>query len=126
MTAPGAVGEQHVVGDPDGHLLAVQAVGDIGAGEDAVLFLLGGQALDLGLVRAPCRYTPPRLCAAVGSGELGHQRVLRGQHHEGHAEDGVGAGGEDPYLFLRHARDSPGRRRSRRPRCAPPSWAAWS
>ena len=44
----GAVAGQHVVGDPDGDLLAVDRVDGVGAGEDAGLFLGQVGALELG------------------------------------------------------------------------------
>ena len=45
----GAVGEQDIVADQDGHAVPIQPVDRVGAGEYAGLDLLGRQPLDLGL-----------------------------------------------------------------------------
>ena len=56
---------------------------------------LGRLALDVGLAADPLDERR-HLVPVLGGGDLGDQRVLGRQHHEGHAEDGVGPGGEDP------------------------------
>src|SRR5690606_4738059 len=105
----GAVAHQDVVGDEDGHLLPVDRVDGVGAGEDTGLVLGLGLPLDVGLgggLRAVGGdglggggvAAGPHVVGALGPGgrgELLHQRVLGRQHHVGGAEQGVGAGGED-------------------------------
>ena len=96
---PGAVAHQHVVGHVDRHRSApLNGLIGVGAGEDAALLQrpLGRLALDLGLDADPARRTRRPRSALVGGGELVDQRVLGRQHDVGHAEDGVGPGGEDP------------------------------
>ena len=98
----GAVAHQDVVGDPDRNVLAVEQVARVCAGEDAGLFLDRREPFDLALA--------PRLrdvlldCGALlGRGDFGDQRMLRREHHERHAEDRVGAGGEEADLLARMA-----------------------
>src|SRR5579884_681821 len=93
-----AVAHQHVVGDPDGNLLAADRVGDVAAGEDARLLLLRTHALDLGHA--------PRLLhvsldggALFGRGDLLDQRMFGGQYEEGRAVNCVRACGEDRNLL---------------------------
>src|SRR5205085_6336520 len=79
---PGAVRDQHVIGDPYGYGLARHRVGRVRAGEDAGLLLLGRHALDLGL---PARLGDVSLhrVALLRGGYRLDQRVLWSQHHEG-------------------------------------------
>ena len=90
----GAVLHQHVVGDPDRDRLAGCGIYRVAAGEDAgllpVAHLPGDQILrHRGLtVRVYLRLL-------LRSRERVDQRMLRSEDHEGGAEDGVGAGGED-------------------------------
>ena len=95
----GAVPEESVIGDPDGDVLAGEVVLAVGAGEYAGLLALRGEALNLGLA-AGLIHVGVHLGAAIGGGDEGDERVLRRQHHEGDAEDGVRAGGEDTQLLL--------------------------
>ena len=107
----GAVTHQHVVGDEDRQLRAVDRVGRERAGEYAGL-VAGRVGLPVHLRpagrRAGGRPRPPRpgsRCPPVHGGTVpsGHgvgqqridQRVLGGQHHVGRAEQRVGTGGED-------------------------------
>ena len=94
-----AVAQEHVVGNPDGHLFAVEAVGAVSADKDAVFFSFGGEPFYLGLA-AGLGDIVFDLGFFIGRGQLCHQRVLGSQDHKGDAEGGVGAGGEDPYLFF--------------------------
>ena len=89
----GAVGNQRIVGGEDGHALAVQPVDGVGAGEDAGLFLVGRKALDFRSLPGLTHIFLDSLPAVVG-GQLGQQRMFRGQHEESYAKDGVDAGGE--------------------------------
>ena len=89
----GAVGHQHVVGDPDRDLLVVDRVDRIGAGEHAALLAARGLALDVGLAGGG-GHVLLDLRAPVRRSELGDQRMLGREHHEGGAPQRVGAGGE--------------------------------
>ena len=102
----GAVADQHVIGDPDGDLLAVDRVDGVGAGEHAGL-LLGqfgafevGLLGDLGFVSLDCR------ALRRGGDEL-HQLVLGRQHHVGGAEQRVRPGGEDADACVAARRSAP-------------------
>ena len=89
----GAVAREHVFGNPDGHLLPVQGVDAVGAGEDSGHALRLGNPLALGLLsRGPDILL--HLFAPVLGGQLGNQLALGSEHHEGDAEDRVGPGGE--------------------------------
>ena len=95
----GAVAGQYVFGNPDGYLVAGQRIDRIGAGEDAGHLARFGDAFAFGLflglqqIGLDGRFLRRR-------GELLHPFALRGQHHEGDAEDRVGAGGEDGHVVL--------------------------
>ena len=86
----GAVCEQHVVADKDGHTVSVQPVDRVGAGEHARLDLLGRHAFDLGLA-ARLVHVGLDLGPVLRRRQPVHQRVLWGQHDERHAEDRVDA-----------------------------------
>ena len=73
----GAVGHEDVVGDKQGHLLAIQAVDGIGAEGDARLLLVGGHAFDLSGCAGLLDIRLHRLLLVRG-GEQGHQWVFRG------------------------------------------------
>ena len=62
----GAVADQHVVGDPDRHRLAVHRIDRVAAGEDAGLFLRQFGAIEIALAAAArSRLRPPTACSAV-------------------------------------------------------------
>ena len=89
----GAVLRQHVVGDPNRQQLTVGGVAHPGADGNTALGPVFGRAVLLALARhliAEGFHRSPLL----GGGEGRHQRMLRGQHHIGGAEDGVGPCGE--------------------------------
>ena len=94
----GAVAHHHVVGDPDGDLLAVDGIDGERAGEDAGLVLvevsavhvgLGGNGFLIGLDGG----------LLFSGGDFRDERMLGGEHHVGCAEEGVGAGCEDGDRF---------------------------
>ena len=89
----GAVGHQHVVGDPDRDVLVVDRIDRVGAGERAALVPARRLAFDVGLAGG-AGHVRLHLGAPRRRGELGHQRMLGGQHHEGGAPQGIGPGGE--------------------------------
>src|SRR5262249_30750739 len=92
---------EHVVGNPDGHLFATHRIGDGGTQRHASLLalLLCAEALDLAL-------HPYLLDIGLYSltllprGHSLHPRVLRSQHKERYAVDGVGPCGEDWNLHV--------------------------
>ncbi len=96
-----AVPHQHVVGDPDRDLLAVDGVDRVAACEDAVLLLL------LALDRRARTGMANVLAHLLGVGQLRDQRMLRRQHEERGAEERVGASREDRQLLAapRHTED---------------------
>ena len=89
----GAVGHEHVVGDPDGDAGAVEGIDGVGAREGARLLTFGGEAFDLGHAggRGDVRLDG---LALLLRGDALDEMVLGGKHHEGGAVDGVGARGE--------------------------------
>ena len=89
----GAVLHQHVVGDPDRDLLAVDGVDGVAAGEDAVLLLL------LALDRRACPGVAHVLAHLLGVGQLRDEGVLGRQHEEGGAEERVRPRREDRQLL---------------------------
>src|SRR5208282_5114464 len=89
----GAIAHQDVVGDPDRDVLAGKDVVRVGAGEDAGFLLHRGHPLDFSLAARVGDVALDR--GALGRGGYpGDERMLRREHHERYAEDGVGAGGE--------------------------------
>mmetsp|Transcript_1213 Transcript_1213/g.2220 ORF Transcript_1213/g.2220 Transcript_1213/m.2220 type:complete len:576 (+) Transcript_1213:1033-2760(+) len=104
------VGPQHVVGHPDGHLLPRERVHGRGARGHARLLGLGAhrRPVHVALARRGLHVGPHGLLLALG-GDLFHQRVLGGQHHVGHAQQGVrprGVHGEG-VLRARHPEVDP-------------------
>jgi len=94
---PGAVGGQHVVGDEDGDFLAVDGVHAPDAVQlHARLFLVQLGALQVGLGGGGLLVGPhlTGVSQLPGLQPAFHQLVLRGQHHVGGPEQGVGPGGE--------------------------------
>ena len=87
-----AVAGEHIVAHPDGDFVAREGVDGVRACEDACDAAVGNaftlSAL-LGGFEISLHVGPLRL-----GGELCHEFALGSQHHEGYAEDGVGAGGE--------------------------------
>ena len=93
-----AVACKHVVADVDGYLLACDGVDGIAAAEHAAHLLLY-EALALGLVLHLVE-VGINGCLLLGCHHLLHIFALGSQHHEGHAKDCVGAGGEDEQLLV--------------------------
>ena len=109
----GAVAHQHVVGNEDRNLLSVNRIRRERPGEDTRLLLVlltleirlrrDRRAIVLDRLGGRRRSVGPSLvdCRALGSrrprvgGEHVDQRVFRGEHHVGGAEQGVGSRGED-------------------------------
>jgi hypothetical protein len=91
----GAIGREHVVGDPNRYRFAVDRVEAVGAGEHAGLYVLErlADAVTLGAARGFGAVGVYRCPLRVG-GDLLHQRVLRREHRVGTPEQGVGPGGE--------------------------------
>ena len=88
-----AVLGQHVVGDPEGDQLAVGGIAHLCTDGHAALRFVVGRALLLAL--AAHQVTEGlHMDRLLGAGELGHQWMLRCQHHIGDAENRVGPGGE--------------------------------
>ena len=93
----GAVFRQHVIGDEDRHATCVAVAFPAGqdgvsAGGDAVR--LAGVAFQIGAVFRLADVGADGL-ALLRRADVFGQRVLRRQRDERHAEEGVGAGGED-------------------------------
>ena len=100
MMAPGPVGAEHVVGQVERDLCAVERVDGVGAGEDAPLVELafGRLPVDLRRVADPLdelRHLP--LLGGAG-GQGGYQRMLGSQYDVGHTEHGVDPRGEHADL----------------------------
>ena len=90
----GAVGGEHVVGHPDGNLLAGRRIDRVAAGEDAGLLLLKIRALELALGGGG-RAIVFHLLALLVGGDGIHQRMFGRQHHVGGAEQRVRTRGEN-------------------------------
>ena len=91
----GAVGDEHIVGGPDGDLGTVDGVDGVGAGEHAGLLLVGKvRTLEVGLVADRGDIAFDGLLLGRG-GELADERMLGRDDHVGRAVKGVRAGGED-------------------------------
>ena len=94
----GAVAGQYIFRNPYGDALAGEGIHGIGAGEDTRHAMVAdavalGAFLHVGDVFVNGG-------ALFGSGQLVNEFALGSQHHEGHAEDGVGTGGEDGELHV--------------------------
>ena len=90
----GAVVHEHVVGHPDGDLLAVDRVLDVPARERAVLGALAELPLDCSLLRSLCDdlLTRPQHCGCLD--QALNQRVLRREQEERAPEERVRPRGE--------------------------------
>ncbi len=90
----GSVAHQHVVRDPDRDVLPGSRVDGITTCENTGFLARDGLALNIrltfGLLLVGTDLVQLSRCR-----DLFHQRVLGGQHHEGHTPERVGAGGED-------------------------------
>ena len=93
-----AVAGEHVVGNPHGDGVAREGIDGVGAAEHARHPAVG-DAFALGALLRGFEVGFD-LGALSGRGELLHEFALGGEHHEGNAEDGVGAGGEDGELHV--------------------------
>ncbi len=94
----GAVAHQDVVGDPNRDVSIGKDVVRVGAGEDAGFLLDRGHPLDFSLAARLGDVTLD-LCALFAGSNLRDERMLRREHHERYAEDGVGARGEKADFF---------------------------
>ncbi len=96
---PGPVAHEHVVGHVERDGAAGERVDDVAAGEGAALVEGGGialrHALDVGRGGGPGAQRVDGV-ALLGGGQLVDERMLGGHDGIGHAEAGVGAGGEHP------------------------------
>ena len=103
---PGAVADQHVIGDPDRDLLVVDRVDGVGAGEDAGLLLGQVGAVEVALGGGLGLVGGDRLALEVGR-QAFDERVFGSNHHVGGSEQRVGSGGVDPqHLLTRIGRQS--------------------
>ncbi len=92
-----AVAHQHVVADPDLDLFAGQRMVDEYPRRHALLF----HGRHVGFHhRAVLAFVDEGGELRVALRGMGRQRMLGGDGAEGHAHDGVGAGGEHPEFFL--------------------------
>ena len=91
-----AIAGEHILADPDRHLLARERVDAIGAREHARDRLGLGDALTLGLL-ADLLHIGGHRFLLRGGGQLIHQLAFGRQHHESHAEDGVHPRREDSH-----------------------------
>ena len=91
----GTVVGDHIVGHPDGHLLAVDGIDDIAAGECTVLFVVALGALDGGDLRGRLDEVEHFLLMLGSGNQFLQALVFGGEHEEAAAEQGVSAGGED-------------------------------
>ena len=93
-----AVAGQHIFRNPDRNIFACEGVYGIRACEHTRYGVVG-HAVELGaLLYVSQIFVYGSLL--FGGGELLYQLALRSQHHEGNAEDGVGACGEDGEMFF--------------------------
>src|SRR5947208_6219328 len=95
---PGAVAHQHIVGNPDRNLFAVDRIGDVAPGKDTGLLLFRAHALDLGHMSCLV-YVGIDLGLVFRRGDLLDPWMFRGQYKECHAVDCVRPRGEDRDLF---------------------------
>ena len=95
----GAVAHEDVVGDPDGDFLAVERVNAVSARGYAGLFL--GQVGAV-TVRFQSRFADvfPDCGLLLRDGDIGDDRVFRGDDHVGSTEKGVGAGRIDGEVLV--------------------------
>ena len=95
----GAVAHEHEIGDIDGDRRARGRVHAVGPGEHAFFFQIVGRAHDAVEVAHFLHKSIDRRFLGLAGDELGDQRMLGGQAHEGGPEQGVGPGGEDGDAF---------------------------
>src|SRR5208282_220485 len=107
----GAVAHQDVVGDPNRDVSIGKDVVRVGAGEDAGFFLDRGHPLDFSLAARVGDISFDHRALRGGS-YFGDERMLRCEHHERYAEDGVGARGEKADFFTGVSGDREGKFRA--------------
>ncbi len=90
----GTVAHQHIVGDPDRDAFIIDRVDRIPAGEDTGLLAFSVLAVNVALAGGHLLIGVHLGCCLRG-GQLLHQRMLGGQHHEGGAPQRIRPGGED-------------------------------
>ena len=88
------IGHQDVIRDPDRDARLVDRVDGITAGEHAGLLLIHRLALDVTLAGG-LQFVGFHLLPVFIAGHFIHQRMLRGEHHEGRAPQRIRPGGED-------------------------------
>ena len=93
----GAVAGEHVVGDPNWKVCTIDRVDCIRAGEDATFFLRGILAVALRFGRGFLDVFLHRIPLLL-RGDLGHERMFRGEDHVGRAEERVRSRGVDGDL----------------------------
>ena len=87
-----AVGDKHIIGDPDGNLRAVHGVEGVRAAPYAGLLLSKIGALQVAFAGRFLQIRGNRHLL-FRRGDLLHQGMFRGQHHVGCPEKGIGPGG---------------------------------
>ena len=86
---------QHIIGDEDGDLLAVDRIGHRAAGCNTGLGSIFGGALDRAGLGGLLQVLGNSRFVFGPLHQLLDQRMLRGEHEEGRAKESVGSGGED-------------------------------
>ncbi len=99
--SPGAVGHQHIVGNPDGDFLIVDRIDGISPNENTTFVFIFGHPVNFSLARC-LFHIGFNLGPLLGSGQFGHQRVFRGQNHKGCAPQRIGPGSEDGQFVSAH------------------------
>ena len=99
---PSAIAQEHIVGDPYRHLIAIEFIDNMGADKNPCLLLLRGQPFDLRLASSPLNVLTNLMFVFTG-GELSNQGVLGSKDHECDAEYSVRASGEDFDFFFTNA-----------------------
>ncbi len=95
----GAVGGQHIVGNPNRHLLICNGVHGVRTGKHARLLLVGTRALQVGAAAAGLNVLLDGFVLVL-AGDMRHQRMLRRQHNVRHAIECVRPGSKHFNFFI--------------------------
>ena len=96
----GAVVSQYIIGNPDRCLLAVQRIHRIASGKlTGLVLVIDGHTIHIGLVRCHLHVTLHRFTMLL-SGQLLHHGMLRCQHQECGAVQGVRSGRKYGQLLI--------------------------
>src|SRR4030042_1961874 len=96
-----AVSWQHIIGNPDRHILSIHWIDNVASQKDPRLLPTHRHTFVLSLAPTPNDIFS-YLCFVFQCSQSRNQRMFGSQQEEGHTKNGIGSGGEHSYLFFLH------------------------